>query len=631
MTDTDNLSRRRFLQGTGAAATAAALAGCTGDGDGGEETTTSSTEDTGDEGDGGDSTTTTEESEIDPSKTVRTTSSTMSTLDPIKATDTTSGSNIQNIFDALTNYPNGQTNVEMLLATDLETANNGATLTFTLKEGVTYSNGDEVTAQDFVYAFERLAASSNSRRKGFILSTLGVSHETETTTNEDGDEVETYVSGTLAVEAEDDYTLTIELDEAFYAATSMLAYTSFSAIPEGLVGDIEGYDGQMDYQEFATTNPVGSGPYTLETWNQSSEIVLSAKDSYHAGEIRNAGINKAVFNEVNPAYTYATVNVNSDYPSVPSSRYQPDNRNFEGTDDRARKYGTYGPLENDLTADYYEVATLSTYYLGFNCEAVPKPVRQAVAYAFSQQTLVNEIFPTPAQQAYHFTPPAIFPNGPSNYTEQAQDYKYGYQTGPQLDQARQVMEDAGYGSDNQFSLTFNMTSGAASGWGGDLFTLLRDQLTTAHIQMELESADWSTYLNQGRNGNFELFYLGWIADYPGADNFLGLAYPPNTDTSQSAPLGYINWTEDNGDMAGQAREGWNMIQDNYAPGQQEGRAEGGMMMEEAIEEDAVYIPMIHGISQMYKYQWVDEPRFGAMGGSRQKDHTTGIGDRGEYE
>ena len=635
MTDTDNLSRRRFLQGTGAAATAAALAGCTGDGDGDntEETTTSSDDsDDGTDSNGGDS----GEVEVDPSKRVRALNNgTMDTLDPIKATDTTSGRNIQDIFDALTNYPNGQTNVENLLATNLETADDGATMTFTLKEGATFNNGDEVTANDFAYAFERLAASDESRRKSFILSTLAVQHETRTVTqeNDEGEEeeVEVYEPGTLAVTAEDDYTLTLELEQPFYAATSMLAYTSFSAVPEGIVGDIEGYDGQMDYQTFATENPVGAGPYVLNSWEQASEVSLDARDDYHGMEPRNSGIDRTIFNEANPRYTYATVNVNTDSPYIPSSQYDPDLRSFEGTDDRNRRYGTYGPMENDLTADYYEVATLSTYYLAFNVQNVPKPVRQAVAYTFSQQTFSEQIFPRPAQPAYHFTPPSIFPNGPSNYQEQAQDYKYGYQTGPQLGQATQIMEDAGYGPDNRFSMSFNMPSSTASSWGSDLFTLLRDQLTEAYIDIELQSADWNAFLNTGRQGDFDMYYLGWIADYPGADNFLNLAYPPATNTSSDSFTGYINWRGENATAAEQAKEGWDMIQNNYASGQQEGRAEGGMMMENAIEEDAVYIPMIHGITQGYDYQWVDSPRVGAMGGSRSKSNSIGIGDRGEYE
>ncbi|MUV60642.1 twin-arginine translocation signal domain-containing protein, partial [Halobacterium sp. CBA1126] len=102
MTDTDNLSRRRFLQGTGAAATAAALAGCSGgDGDDGDE------EPTG---------TTTERNDEDRYRGRQI--GTADSLDPVYATDTTSGTHIQEIFDGLTNYENGTVNVETLLAED---------------------------------------------------------------------------------------------------------------------------------------------------------------------------------------------------------------------------------------------------------------------------------------------------------------------------------------------------------------------------------------------------------------------------------------------------------------------------------------------------------------------------------
>ncbi|MFB6268644.1 MAG: ABC transporter substrate-binding protein [Halobacterium sp.] len=633
MTDTDNLSRRRFLQGTGAAATAAALAGCTG-GDGDSDGTTEAPTTTESTGGGGDTQETTEQQQIDTSKIVRSASaSTMDTLDPIKATDTTSGGMIQNIFDALTNYPNGQTNVKNLLAKSMESSNGGKTLTFNLKQGVKYNNGEEVTAQDFVYSFERLAASKNSRRSTFLLDTLGVKHETTTTTNSDGEETEVYKPGTIDVQAVDDYTLEINLSQAFYAATSMLAYTSFSAIPEGLLGDIEGYDGRMDYQEFATTNPVGAGPYTLDTWEQATERRLAARDDYHGGEIRNAGTYTRVFNETNPAYTYATVNVNADFPYIPSGQFDPSLRSFEGTDDRGRRYGTYGPMEeNDLTADYYEAPSPSVFYLAFNCKNVAKPIRQAVAYVTDQEVVSNQLLSSPVIPAYHFTPPGLFPGGPDNYNQQAQDYKYKVE-GSGIPEAKQVMEDAGYGSNNRYKLTFDMPSATASSWGQDLYTLLRDKLTQAYIDLELNSADWNTFLNSLRNGNAEMYYLGWLADYPGLDNFLQLAYPPMTDTSSDKFFGYINWTEENGDYADEAKAGWQTIQNNYASGEanREARGEGGLQMEKAIEQDAVYIPLFHNIEQGMSYQWVDKPRFGAMGPSRQKELHTGIGDRGDHE
>src|SRR6056297_2940029 len=158
MTDTDNLSRRRFLQATGGAASAVALAGCTGDSDdSGSETTTS---------DEGESTTTSGDSgnqqPPEGENVLRLINSTMTTLDPIKSTDTAGGRVIQQVFDSLMNYPNGEIEVENQLASGHEVSDDYKTYTFSLKEGATFHNGDEVTAQDLVYSWERLAQSSNS-------------------------------------------------------------------------------------------------------------------------------------------------------------------------------------------------------------------------------------------------------------------------------------------------------------------------------------------------------------------------------------------------------------------------------------------------------------------------------------
>ncbi|MCG1004307.1 MULTISPECIES: ABC transporter substrate-binding protein [Halobacterium] len=609
MTDTDNLSRRRFLQGTGAAATAAALAGCTG-GDGDSGGTTNGTTERNDE-----------------NRYRGRQVGTADSMDPIYATDTTSGAHINNIFDGLTNYVNGTVNVETLLATDYTVSEDSTTITFQLKEGATYNNGTEVTASDVVYAWERLAASDNSNRAGFILDTLGVVHETET----DSEGNETYVPGSIAVEATSDYEVTVTLSEPFYAALELIAYSAFVPIPEGIVGDIEGYDGEMDYDKFASSDPVGAGPYELVEWSEATTIRLDARDDYHGDEILNEGLDYSVFTESNAAFTYATSNVNADSPYIPSAKYDPSLRNFEGTDDRGRQYGTYGPFDpNDMTAQYYEVPTLSTYYYAFDTQNVEKPVRQAVAHAMDQQAINDQVINTPGKPGYFFTPPALFPGGAQRYNELQSEYPYG-QTA-EIDQARQVMEDAGYGPNNQYTLAFDMPSSTASSWGEQAYSLLRDKLQQAHINLEFQSADWSTFLNRGRNGNFELYYLGWIADYPGADNFLSLINPPNTFFQQGGSS-YLRWSEETGDAAGDAKDAWETVQNNlgFSDEAASAREEAYLELERANWEDAVLLPFQHGITQSYSYDWIESPRFGAMGPSRKKSHRTEIGDRGEYQ
>src|SRR6056297_1738611 len=126
-------TRRSFLAATGSAASAVALSGFA------EESAAQGTTSGGQQGGQG-------------SGTLNLINSTLSTLDPIKATDTASGEVIQQVFDALMNYPNGQTNVETLLAKGYQVSDDFKTYTFNLKQGVTYHNGDELTAQDFVYS-----------------------------------------------------------------------------------------------------------------------------------------------------------------------------------------------------------------------------------------------------------------------------------------------------------------------------------------------------------------------------------------------------------------------------------------------------------------------------------------------
>ncbi|WP_128476949.1 ABC transporter substrate-binding protein [Halorussus pelagicus] len=617
MTDTDNLSRRRFLQATGGAASAVALAGCTGDNeDSSQDTTTSGGETTtGEE-------TTTEEADApgDDANVLRLINSTMSTLDPIKATDTASGTVIQQVFDGLMNYPNAEIEVEGQLATDYEVSDDFQTYTLTLKEGAKFHDGTEVTADDFVYSLERLAASDNSRRAYFILDSIGVAHET--------DDDDNYKPGTMDVTAEDDYTLTLELSEPFHAVLEMLAYTSFAVLPEGVLGDIDGYDGQMGYQEFSTANPIGAGPFEFDTWSSNTEAEVTKFDDYHGDTASVDGIHWNIMSDSQAQYTYGTVNQNADIiygGQLPTSQYNRDKVTIEETDDLGRDLGTYGETASGTTMDYSAISPIGAFYMGFNSDAVPKAVRQAAAYALNQQEAVNQIFKGRGEGSYHFTPPSIYPDGPDAYDKHAKEnYPYGYNK-TQLDKARKVMEDAGYGPDNRASFTFTVYE-SSSTWP-DLGKLLRDKLASAYVDMSIDTAPFSTLLKRGRNGNLEAYSLGWVMDYPAPDNFLELLYPPRTDTSLESPTSYFNWSGT--DASKQAKQAWEKVQNNPQPTDEHKakRNEAYIKMEEANWEDVVLLPTYHDISERFSYDWVDAPHHGAAEYSRQMYNNVEIGDR----
>ncbi len=594
----DQQSRRNFLKATGAVAAAAGIAGCAGDtNDGTDNGTDDGT------GDGGDTSGGTL-NRINPG--------TVTTFDPVAATDTSSGRVITQVFDALLNYQGGTATVGNRLASEVEVSDDFLTYTISIEEDAVFHNGNDVTASDLMYSFERLAQSDNSRRAYFILDSLGVTHETD----DDGN----YVPDSLGLEAVDEKTLEIQLSSPFHAASQMLAYSSFAAVPEGLVGDIEGYDGELDYAEFSNSQPIGAGPFEFDEYQEGTEISVTAFEDYYLDGPQIDGVHWQVIEKDNPRYNYA-MNRNADLFGIPTSFYEPSEVNVEETDAEGRQLGTYTGARNGDTLNYAGVPTIDAYYVGFNMAEVPAAVRKAVAYVANQELFVSDVFKGRGQPAYHFTPPSIYPGGAEEYQAHAEEnYPYGYNESL-LDEARAVMEEAGYGEDNRYSLGW--TQYQSDTWL-EMAQILRDRLSSVYVDMEIEQAPFSTLLERGRNGNLEAYTLGWISDWPAPDNFLQLLNPPQTDTSLDAPISYLNWQSLDTEASQQAADAYQTVTNNQAPTDEDqtARNEAYVQIEEANWEDVGFLPVYHSLSEIFWYDTVtDFTPPGGMGLSRKKFDT----------
>jgi len=616
MVENHRVSRRRFLQATGGAASAVALAGCTGGNEAQDGETTSSTETT--ESDDGSTEST------DGENVLRLINASMSTLDPVKASDTASSEVASQVFDGLLTWAEGGIPVEPLIAEGYEESDDFTAYTFNLKQGVSFHNGDEVTAQDFVYSWERLAASDNSRSKDDILTSVGVVHETETVDTEDGT-VEQYVPGSMAVEAVDDYTVRMEIEQPFSSVLQVLGNNEFTAVPEGIVGDIEGYDGEMEYQTFANENPVGAGPFEFENWESNTEASVTKFDDYHGEPATVDRVHWNISSDGNARYTYA-MNQNADAFEIPTAKYDQNKVTVENTDEKGRETGTYGPVRNGETLDYTSVVTLNVFYIGFNTDQVEQPVRKATAHALNQQQVIDQIFKGRGEAAYHFTSPSVFPGGASAYDEHAeQNYPYGYDE-TQLDQARQVMKDAGYGQNDKYE--FELLAYESSEAWKNVGQLLRDKLASAHIDLTVNVAPFSTLLKRVRDGNVDAFTLGWIVPWAAPDAFVKHINPATADPSGDAPESYTAWSPDS-ESGQRAVEGWQKLQNNPAPTDEaeQKRSEAAITMEEANWDQVAALPVYHESEERFSYQWADLPTFGAGGSYRQQYNNVTLGDR----
>ena len=336
-------------------------------------------------------------------------SATFNSLDPVASGNTASGGKVMNMFDAPMNYPNGTIEVESLLIEDYTVSEDLTEYEFTLKQGMQF-HGDygEVTAADMVYSIRRLVESNNSTNSYFTNSVLNIEREVD----KDGN----VVPGSVGVEQTGDYSFTLKLQQPFSNALSVLAYSAFSVVPEGIVGDIEGYEGDMEWEEFST-NPIGSGPFEFVRWDPGNggSFRVDRFDEYHGDVASIEGIDAQIITDETAAFN-AFLNENADIAGIPTSKFEPEKVSLESADG-AQERGTYGPLENEKTINMSRTPTIDTFYIGFNMRKVPKPVRQAMAYVMNRPSFVESVFKGRGEPAYHLTPKQVFPGGADSYVQ----------------------------------------------------------------------------------------------------------------------------------------------------------------------------------------------------------------------
>jgi peptide/nickel transport system substrate-binding protein len=602
-------SRRAFLTAAGTVATAG-LAGCSSQTESTETAGGGSTSTPADETEAGETT----EAETDAS-----TAESQSTLslsipqaanfDPVQIKGDGSQLVSDHVFSELFTLPRNSLTPETQLASGYSVADDGVTYTIELREDVEFHNGQELTADDIVYSWERLAASENSQEAQVILDgAFQIAHET-TTETVDGEEQEVYEPESLAVEAVDEYTIEVTLAQPFFDALFWFAYGSLSPVPEGIVGDIEGYDGEVDYATFSSQQPVGTGSYEIANVETGTQVTLAAFDDYYGSAPGPDELSMQVVESADTRYQRA-LNRNVDVFKLPSSRFSPDKVSIEETRDLGQEVGTYGPLSNGETVDYSTWDEAYTAYFIFDCSRVERPVRRALNYAVNQQNFVEQAFKGVGEPAYHLTPPSTFPGGKEAYDRHAkQERPFGYNEA-RIDKARTVMEEAGYSESDPASITLTAFNDRNPDAYTRIANLIRAKASSIHVDLTIERAPFGTIIEEAFSGNLDMYTLGNGLDYPSPAGTLKFARPYDGNL--------LRWRKDPSDASQRAAEAWERIQNNFESSEeaQEARAEAYIEMEEAVWEDAVYLTSHHPRGQRFWYDDVDVPI-----------HSTGFHDR----
>ncbi|GHB90262.1 peptide ABC transporter substrate-binding protein [Cerasicoccus arenae] len=375
--------------------------------------------------------------------------------------------------------------------------------TFHLRPEARWSNGDPVTAKDFIFSYERILSPKLAAEYASMLYPMVGAEAFNTGELTDFSQV--------GVKALDEHTLEITLKEPTPYFLSLLThYTWFPVHPPTILKH-----GEIDQRESRWTRPgnfVGNGPFTLEEWRVHDYIDVKK----------------------NPLYW------DRDSIWLNGVRFLPiDNRN---TEERAFRSGqvhvTYAmpvhkiePYKESGSEALLISPYLGTYYYAINVNRPPLDdvrIRQALSLAIDRETITRNITKAGQIPAPYFTPPDT-----AGYTAEC---PMSLDMEQNIAEAQRLMAEAGYPNGEgmrDIELLYN-TSDSHKPIAEAIQRMWQEHLG---INATLLNKDWKTYLIARREGDFDIVRAGWIGDYNDPSTFLDLltSWSGNNASKWSTP------------------------------------------------------------------------------------------------
>lgn len=393
-------------------------------------------------------------------------------------------------------------------AESYEVSPDGLTWTFTMRDGLKWSDGSDLTAKDFEYSFKRMADPNTAAPyaetavgmiAGFDEAQGNPDPETgEPTTDPNPDALQ-------VVASEDGKTLTVTLSYPCSYFDKLAAFAALSPVQEATV-EANG-DGWCTSPDTFVCN----GPYMITDWTPSERIVLSKNPNYVGG--------------------------------WDSSKIVSDNITLLLLEDSSASYAAYNSGEAQLVkdvptdeipsltkaedgGDFYVDSILGTYYISLNDQREPFTdvrVRKALSLAIDRDYVANVIMQGTYSPAYNIVGPGIVDagegtmfidnaNGGEGYI--SEDYEAN------LEEAKQLLADAGYPDGEGFpTITYSAND---AGYHIPVAEYLQQAWGELGITMNIDKVDWASFLPLRRAGDYDISRNGWVMDYNDASNMLEL-------------------------------------------------------------------------------------------------------------
>ncbi len=453
------------------------------------------------------------------------------TLDPALASDVASAEYIEKIFSGLVTL-NKDLEVVPDIAKDWD-VEDGTVYTFYLREDVVFHDGKPVTAEDFKYSIERACdpETGSTVARSYLGDIVGAQDKL----NGEADEVE-------GVEVIDDYTLRITIDAPkAYFLSKLTSHTAFIVDWENIE------EGGEDWTE----QPNGTGPFKLAEVTDE-RIILVANELYYGGA---------------PAIKRVSFIIDGGDPMTMYEQGELD-AVFVGPINIERVLDPTNPLHEELTI----VPSLDVWYLAFNTTMEPFDdikIRQAFAHATNKRGIVNVLLQKTVTEAKGILPPSM-----PGYNEDLEGLPYD------PDRARELIAESSYGDAAELlPITFSVSGQGETDPLAEALVEMYSEILG--VEIEIQQTGFGAFLDDLEKGRYQMFMLGWVADYPDPENFLDIHFHSESEYNQS---GYANPEVDT------------LLQKARLEEDGEERMRLYQEAEKIIVEDVPWIPIYHGVN-----------------------------------
>lgn len=363
-----------------------------------------------------------------------------------------------------------------------EISEDGLTYTFTLRDGLKWSDGQPLVAEDFVYAWNRAIDPETAADYEYMF-----------------DVIEGYEDGKLNVEAPDDKTIVVKLKAVTPYFLELCAFPTYFPVRKDIV------EAEPDAWATKPDTYIGNGPYVMTEWVHDSHITFEKNQNYwNVGALGPDTIKFLLMSDDNAILAAFQNEEILLADSIP-------NDEIEAWKDR-EEFNIQGQL--------------GTYYISFNTQREPlndPRVRKALTLAIDREFICKNISQAGEQPAGAFVPIGLTDADPTKefrevggnyYDPSAEAYEAN------LEEAKKLLAEAGYPDGEGFpTLEYLYNESTLHQKVGEAIQNMWAQIG---VKIELASQEWNTFLNTRKNGEYDIARNGWLGDYNDPISFLDM-------------------------------------------------------------------------------------------------------------